>query len=202
MMGRHHAGLSLMSGVAATTSGLLVNVGGLDLGVINEMVRSWAVPDTPDGFLSWAMFIGWIVVATGCLIVGGYLPDIDSKSSTLGRYVHVPLRHRGWTHSNWFVLAIFALSLFDPTHLSPWLMLGVISHDLSDELSQAGRVHWYPFTSYKVITRSNHEIVVKPRWRGFYQTSSSSSSEKWVYRTLMAVLAVTAVIETWLCSTS
>ena len=48
------------------------------------------------------------------LMLGTLLPDIDSKKSILGRFFHLPVKHRTWTHSIWPLIPLYFLGSFVP----------------------------------------------------------------------------------------
>lgn len=67
------------------------------------------------------------------IAVGGILPDIDSRHSTLGRLVPIVpdlIKHRTWTHTLW--LAVLLGVLWPP------LGLGCILHILMDSITVDG----------------------------------------------------------------
>lgn len=75
-----------------------------------------------------------LAVSAG-LVVGSLLPDIDTKSSLLGRHVPILpklLKHRGFTHSLILPLVLF---LFDPTRA---LSVGMLAHLLLDAFNPDG----------------------------------------------------------------
>lgn len=127
---------------------------------------------------------------TGCLAA-----DVDSEHTMLGRKLHLPLRHRGLTHSNWAVLPLLGLSWLDPTGLAAWFTLGHLTHLLLDEVSRAGRVHWYPMTRYKVyVTPDGREVVVKERWTGLYKAGKPS---EYVVLAMVVLVALAASWAVW-----
>lgn len=206
MMGKHHARIGLTSGLTAVVVGSALHKSGWVPEVVSDAVYGWAVGQHPTSATQWCVTVLWICAAAFALLIGSYAPDVDSKDSTLGRLFYIPVRHRGWTHTDWFVLAIFAFTLVDPTHLSPWFMFGVITHDVLDEMSVAGRVHFYPLGRYKVVTPSSKlggrkgEVVVSAKYRGFYTTGHDSTSELITYRVIMSVLVAVMILSIFLVS--
>lgn len=87
---------------------------------------------------------------------GLLLPDIDT-TSTISNFFHfkIPGPHRGFTHSLWLVL-LFLIPGFLFFKPICFLALGMLIHDISDSLSSAGWVPFYPFGNYKLI----HENIV------------------------------------------
>ena len=81
------------------------------------------------------------------LAFGSLLPDIDSKESILGRFLYLPVRHRTWTHSIWFVIPLVCLGLIHPILRFIWL--GCFLHILADEFSRGGVCFLYPIHAYR-----------------------------------------------------
>lgn len=124
----------------------------------------------------------WITVMTGILlyILGVLLPDIDTPYSAIGRRIHIPFKHRTWTHAVWFPL-LFGIAgiFFKPLF---WLSMGMLIHDFWDSLSASG-IHWfYPFRKDKT------EHIFK-----LYHTGKTSER---VVAAVSVVLAVVSVLLT------
>lgn len=113
-----------------------------------QSLVNWTVP--VDLLSVWGAL--YVLLAVVLFWVGSLLPDIDSKTSMLGRHFHVPGPHHGITHTNWFLAVLLALSLPGFTRVLFWLFLGALLHCLVDGLSKAGRVGFYPLTKHKLIT--------------------------------------------------
>lgn len=132
------------------------------LGGFGDTVPAWAQHPISVGaswLVQWVMpeqlwslgGVLYLILAVVLFWVGSLLPDIDSKSSLLGRHLHVPGPHHGFTHTNWFlaILLLFALPGF--TRVLFWLFLGALLHCLVDGMSKAGRVGFYPLSKHKII---------------------------------------------------
>lgn len=79
------------------------------------------------------------------LLFGLLWPDCDSKTSLMGRFIHLPIEHRTWTHTIWFVLLSSSLGfLFKPCL---WIGIGSFLHLFMDGFSRCG-VCWI-FPNYK-----------------------------------------------------
>ncbi len=84
-------------------------------------------------------------------LVATYIPDLDSRFSSIGqRKIFRPLqwfvKHRGILHSFSFLLIIsMALYYFYPTVLFPFI-LGYGLHLFSDGLTKQGIILFYPFS--------------------------------------------------------
>lgn len=114
-------------------------------------------------FCMGAMFMLWF---------GSLLPDIDSKRSMLGRYFHLPFKHRTWTHSIW-PLAILMLA----ASATPWLayaFFGYAMHLLCDAVSSAGICWAYPFTRY--IVYPNGAFVAPGHRVKLYRSGEASET--------------------------
>lgn len=114
--------------------------------------------------------ISWWVLASIAFLLGTLLPDCDSKTSILGRFVHLPFKHRTWTHSVWF-LAIFAfLACLHP--LGFYIFAGYFLHMFFDSLSRGGVCWFYPISKYR--NYGNGAQVKKKHWCKLYHTGSIS----------------------------
>lgn len=88
-----------------------------------------------------------IILCFCFFLIGCLLPDIDSKKSLLGRYIHIPIEHGTWTHTVWFLMIIS--SLFFLTAYSRWLFYGCFLHLFYDSLSKKGVCWFYPISQYR-----------------------------------------------------
>lgn len=91
--------------------------------------------------------MGRVIAAILLFYLGTLLPDIDSKDSMLGRFVHLPLEHRTWTHTLWFVILLTILVYYVP--IMWWLWWGYVLHLFWDSFSKAGICWLYPISRYK-----------------------------------------------------
>ena len=101
-------------------------------------------------------------------LIATFIPDIDSKFSTLGkkktfRILQLFIKHRGMLHSFSFLLAItFLLNLFVPFAVLPFF-LGYGLHLFADSFTKKGIRPFYPFKkrfSWKIKTSGRSETVV------------------------------------------
>ena len=151
MMGKGHLIVNAavtVSGIAAVSCGTLS-----EIPFINQMsyeMLDWFFPESlsltfDNGivnntfvFFAGAIFAWWL---------GSLLPDMDSPTSTIGRIIKFPGKHRTWTHSIWAVIILIILA-----RLHPWLrMLSLcyFLHLLADNFSAAGICWMYPFQKYR-----------------------------------------------------
>lgn len=90
-----------------------------------------------------SLYIGLCFVL---FVIGSLLPDIDSKNSALGRYIHIPVKHRTWTHSILIPVLMFIGTIKLPFLF--WIALGYTLHLFWDSLSRAGICWFYPLSHY------------------------------------------------------
>lgn len=103
-------------------------------------------------------------------LLGSILPDIDSSSSLLGRYFHLPVEHRTWTHTVWACALVFAGVFL--SKLFFWLGLGYFLHLFWDSLSKGGVCWFYPISHY--TTYSSGAKVKKKHILKLYKTGKTS----------------------------
>lgn len=128
------AGMEKPGALASVCEGAvsLLYPSGVTLGVENGLTSSTPI------FLFGALFMLW---------VGSLLPDIDSPKSRFGKKLHLPFKHRTWTHSVWPVLFLAFLGCF--VVWFRWLLAGYLLHIIGDSFSAAGICFFYPFQKYK-----------------------------------------------------
>ena len=104
--------------------------------------------------------IGFILLGLGLFLIGSLLPDIDNKNSTLGKYFHLPLKHRGFTHQIYPILLISLSALFFNKAFA-YLALGYFIHLFLDSFSTAG-ICWFKdnFIRYSsgAFVKKNHKL--------------------------------------------
>lgn len=167
MVGRNHviANYASLGALACGVHALSKSVG--LLGSIGLKIRFLANP-----FIDILPSIAWCAAGLVLFTLGTLLPDIDSKGSTLGRYVHLPVRHRTITHTFWIVLLLGILSL--KVGLLFWLTLGYFLHIFWDSFSNAGIAWFWPLSRY--IHYPNGAVVKKGfRWK-LYKTGEASET--------------------------
>ncbi|KIA72701.1 hypothetical protein ANMWB30_24690 [Arthrobacter sp. MWB30] len=137
------------------------------------MVLDWLVP--VELISVWGVV--YVAAAGALFFVGSLLPDIDSKTSIVGRHLHMPGPHHGITHTDWFLAALFLASFPEQTRALVWLWFGALLHCWMDGLSRAGRVRFYPFGRYRTIAlpRGGGDCVVTAgTHQGLYRVGHSS----------------------------
>lgn len=55
-------------------------------------------------------------------VLGLILPDCDLRTSVVGRFFHLPCKHRTWTHSVWFVLPSVIAGIYGFGLCGHWLL--------------------------------------------------------------------------------
>ena len=112
----------------------------------------------------------------GGLVIGSLLPDIDNKRSILGKYVHLNIKHRTWTHSIWAVIGLFLIanlqSYFILKSFLQGMLFGYVCHLIMDKFSRAGVCLFYPFTNY--IYYDNGAFIAKNHKLKLYRTGGIS----------------------------
>lgn len=79
-------------------------------------------------------------------VVGLLIPDIDNPNSMIGRYIHIPVKHRTWTHAVYLYIFTAAAGFFiHPAFL--WFTLGVFIHLFWDSFSRMGNCWFYKLLS-------------------------------------------------------
>lgn len=138
------------------------------------------------------MFHLIFLISTCCF--GALLPDIDTNTSILGRYVPfigAVVPHRTITHTLWAVLALGFPTYFinDPYLYALWF--GYVLHIIEDSFSRQGIAWLYPFITY---TRYGSGAVIKkgrnPKWF-YYRTGSAT--EKGIYYAMCTIWFVFSV---------
>lgn len=156
---------------------------------------TWFLTHVMPPGIDMVTLVWFVPIAIALMLFGSVLADADHDKSLVGRRLHIPVIHRGLTHTDWVLLGFGALVFVDPTHVSSWFWLGLASHAFLDELSSAGRVHFYPFTRHKVITTPDgNQVVVKQNWKGLYKTGRPS---EYVVLTLFCVLSAWVAWSVW-----
>lgn len=128
-----------------------------------------------------------VILNCALFVIGCLLPDIDQEHSLLGRIIHLPVKHRTWTHTIWAVGIFAAISFFLPC--MAYLVYGYTLHIFFDSLSKGGICWFYPLSQYKTWTsgaqvKKNHKFYL-------YRTGETSEA---VLTTLIVLVGVCALI--------
>ncbi|MBW3022991.1 metal-dependent hydrolase [Candidatus Woesearchaeota archaeon] len=138
------------------------------------------------GFLAGILLIPYLnpanqILFMALVLIGAILPDIDHPNSKLGKRVKVVsmfFEHRGFFHS-FLVLPVIALILYYFTKTNFYsvpLVIGYISHLLTDAVTKEGIMVFHP--------------ISKARIRGFIATGGAFEY------VLLVIFFIFAVIKT------
>ena len=151
MMGKNHVAVN----TAVTTAAFSITAAGMDgssslasrLGT--AAVDVFIPAEVSAGFSNGLMYnmVIFFFGAGFMFWMGSLLPDIDSHSSTFGQHVHLPFKHRTWTHSIWACLLLLLPAIYTPWFR--WLLLGYVLHLIGDAVSAAGLCFLYPIQKYQ-----------------------------------------------------
>lgn len=187
-MGRHHIIVGSFMAAPAVVTVMKIAASESIAAPMAQAVVSWCSPQSSPLFA---------VLAVVLFIVGCIAPDADQRYSLAGRWVHLPLVHRGWTHTVWALGLVILMSLWEPTRCLWALSAGMLTHCLLDSVSRAGLVWCYPFTRYKIITLGTGsratQCLVRPGYRrGWYR--AAARSEDFVAWGISGVCAAVTVL--------
>ena len=101
------------------------------------------------------LFFSFLLVAT----IGTLFVDCDSKTSTIGRFIYVPVEHRTWMHAI-YAPVIFMIIWFSNQLLvvSLWFAIGWFLHEFMDSFSVCGVSYFYPFVGYRHFGNSGAKV--------------------------------------------
>lgn len=158
MMGRTHVstttftGSALLYGLYTTSQSVTVNPQ-LNL-YATQLIDYIGVPFDKMGYIK---FIIWMTLCLLALAFGALLPDVDSKSSILGRYVpwvQDTIGHRTFTHTIWMMAVLFGLAYYFNQFLLWMVVIGYLLHVLQDSFSKQGIQWLWPIK----ISRKNFNL--------------------------------------------
>lgn len=197
MNGRNHtaAGIAVTGMLAAPA--VLDLVSGSEHGLFSGFVSAvavWAFQDV-KGLPAMAA-VG--AVSVFLCVLGLLLPDIDQEHSTVSELLrfHIPVAHRGITHSLWVAMLTFLVAalLWRPL---VFLVLGILIHDILDWPSKAGWVPFYPLGSYKKV----HGTIFSRRHRFVLYSAADPGTETafagFVVLACVLIVAFEAYLALW-----
>lgn len=179
MRGKSHIAANVSSVVIlASTTTILSEV---YTGVGSEPIRK-GIDVTTQWFQNTGSLNPYLFAGLSCLffLLGTLLPDIDYPYSTLGRIIYIPVKHRTWTHTIWFVILFSVFSIWFRPLI--WLAVGFFLHLFWDNFSYSGVCFIYPI----IKKRKHHPIKL-------YETSGPSEFIVLVIVIMIAV-ALLAVV--------
>ena len=151
MMGRSHFTTNICTVISASVGLSKLSE---DMGLVPIVHNFWEGLRWADVshkisniFLPDGMSYFWILAYVPLFLLGTLLPDADSRTSMMGRYLYIPVKHRTWTHSIYFLAPLIALSFLHTSFL--WLMAGYFLHLFWDSPSACGVAWFRPVTGYK-----------------------------------------------------
>jgi len=160
LRGKNHIAMNCCTAVCLAELGAVLRdvYTGPGHAAVSSCVDSVASYFHNNGALNPYLFAGLCV---SFFVLGSLLPDIDSPYSTIGRVVHVPVEHRTWTHTIWFVIAFGIGSIWFRPLI--WLAFAFFFHLFWDNFSRSGICFIYP-----IVKKRKHHFLK------LYTTSSTS----------------------------
>ena len=148
----------------------------MKVGVRTLYGANHAVLGATGGFLAGTYLeapIGIRILMSAVGTFGGLLPDIDTKSSLLGRHLphfwhKITPGHRGLTHSLLYCAVVYGILFWLLATIQPWLesahlsvltdrpyipiavTVGALTHLFADSLTVQGVPFFYPFSKRKI----------------------------------------------------
>ena len=177
MRGKSHIAANVSSVVALASTATILSE--TYTGIGSEHIRN-GIDVTTQWFQNTGSLNPYLFAGLSGLffLLGSLLPDIDSPYSTLGKIVHIPVKHRTWTHTIWFVIVFAVASIwFRPL---VWLAVGFFLHLFWDNFSYSGVCFIYPI----IKKRKHHPLKL-------YRTSELS---EFVVLAVVIVIAVALLI--------
>lgn len=182
MMGRSHlvahtalagGGLVLLGSLASLRGTWTGLAGWAQDSVISASAWTWEQL-FPHGLAWW-----WVAGALVLFYLGSLLPDVDNKSSILGRYFPRGWLgpHRGISHTDWLLAGLLLVSVPQVSRIMIFCWLGAVLHAELDAWSVAGRARFWPLGAHKTISQGNPPqpcVVVKTPRRPAYRTGQVS----------------------------
>ncbi len=170
MLGKNHVKV----GCAATVAGISFIGSNLDSSVFGSICREIIYHGFPNRLeyrarsMSTSSFVFWCIGIVLFVLLGSYLPDIDSPTSKIGRRVpiHLFIKHRTWFHTIWPCVLITILSFYHP--ILWWLAVGYFLHLLVDSVSASGLQWINPINGYiyypsGAFVAKGHKVKIYPK---------------------------------------
>lgn len=137
-----------------------------------------------------------LVLVAAIAAVGGLLPDIDAKNSTISRVLgfHLPVRHRTVTHTIWIVLLLLLIAYQLRSGVFTALAIGYAMHLAMDSLSRGGVVWTWPFRRYLDETDGYTYHVAPGYGRPKLYTTGGEGEDVTCAAVTLGCLALTALL--------
>ena len=190
---------SIMTGALCVSYTVFQNTGlsSTFLGSVNNVFMSYLGIEWPDkslvldAGLSFDMLYLWLLCHLVSLVVlsvfGSLLPDIDTSTSSLGRFVPfigASITNRTITHTIWGVL-VFGIAIFcfggNAYIIAVWL--GYILHIVEDSFSKQGIAWFYPIDGYR--TYGSGAVVKRGRDPKFLYYRTGSDRETGIFYVML-----------------
>lgn len=126
-------------------------------------ISDWLLADEP-------VYSLLTLLSLALFLLGSLLPDIDSRSSALGRFVYLPVEHRTWTHAIYIPVLFCLIGIFWRPMF--WLGMGYFLHLWFDSISTCGICWLYPYPGY--IGFDSGARIKRGHWLKLYRTKSAS----------------------------
>lgn len=148
MTGKSHIAMNSASAIALSSTLSYVLTKMPVTNMVSEYVHKSGIiikdfiitPDFTPGILSYTLCVLFYYLGT-------LLPDADSPNSMIGRYFHIPIKHRTWLHAIYIPVACIIGGIFFSKPLF-WLGFGYYLHLFWDAPSYMGVCFLYPFSQY------------------------------------------------------
>lgn len=152
-------------------------------GQLCNFMHSDYVLNISSNMLHYLAAVVTIAINIALFILGCLLPDCDQKNSVVGKIIHIPVKHRTWTHTIWCVILLAVMGF--SVHSFFWLAYGYFAHIFYDSLSRAGICWFYPLSQYQIWpsgaqVKINHKLYL-------YRTGRQSET---VITTIVALLGI------------
>lgn len=185
MMGKQHM---IVNSAVVTTGCVLCHSALSSVNCLQQdvavTISQYFYPSSVTGFVC----VLWSILLFAAMLFGSLLPDIDSKTSMLGKYIYIPVEHRTWTHTIWAVGILFMLGRVHAVFGA--ICVGYFLHLLVDSISAAGICWFYPFQTYRRY--NNGAFVAKNHKVKLYY--AGKLSEKVLVVLILVVCAVICVV--------
>lgn len=192
MMGKNHVIVNASITIAGTTCCAALAASSSDaISRMNRGLLSLGFPESLSLNLDKGLllsFPAYLLAVAIMLWLGSLMPDIDSKDSLLGRHLHLPIKHRTWTHSAWALIIPIFISIYVPVFR--FFVIGYGLHIALDAVSAAGVCFWYPFTKYREYP--NGAFVARGHFLKLYK--AGEKSETWLLVTIVLFCLFLCVI--------
>lgn len=171
----HSVGLS--SSFVGTINNVFTTYLGIDWAIEREVSSGFSFDVLQLGLVS------HLIILLLLTLLGSLLPDIDTPTSTLGRFVPfigAIIPHRTITHTIWIVLVMgIAIFIFGGNAYFIALWIGYILHIIEDTFSRQGIAWFYPIDGYR--TYGSGAVVKRGRDPKFFYYRTGSDTETGIF---------------------